>query len=191
MQKQNYRCRIEFENRWIAPGALLAGIAFFLLMAYYFGVVNFTRCGFMEIVFSMFLPILLLIAYMVLLKGFRHPSVPLYSGIIMLHLLMLVIQVILEGGIFNIIFSVLFYLACIVVSFGVVHGYLAEPKMMSIAFFLAAGWRLLFAVIPQIFKLKILACIPDLAGICALVAYGFFALSVEIVKTKRKRLRSE
>lgn len=191
MKKQNYRCEIDFENKWIAPGALMAGFSFFLLMAYYFGIVNFVRCGFAEVIFSMLLPIFLLIAYMVLLKGVRNPSVPLYSGIMMAYLLTLVIQVIIEGGVWNIIFSTLFYLACIAVCFGVVYGYLAEPKTMLFMFILTAMYRLLFTVIPQILQLKILSSVLDVASICALVSFGMFALSLEIVKTKRRRLRSE
>ncbi len=191
MQKQNYRCRIEFENKWMAPGALLAGMAFFLLMTYYFAIVNFTLCGFMEIVFSMFAPIFLLIAYIVLLKGFRNPSVTLYGGIIMAYLLMLIIQVILQGGILNIIFSVLLYIACAVVCFGVMQGHMLQPKVMTVVFLFTAGWRLLFSVIPQILKLRILSCILDLSAICALLGFGLFALCLEIVKTRRKRLREE
>ena len=191
MQRKSYRCRIDFENKWIAPGALLAGIAFFLLMAYYFGVVNFVRCGYAEIIFSMLLPIFLLIAYMVLLRGVRNPNAPLYSVIIMLYLLMLVIQVFLQGGILNIVFSVLFYLACIVICFAVIHGHFSLPKAMTVVFFVTAGYRLLFSVIPQILSLRIFTCIPDLAGICALLAFGIFALNLEIVPIKRKRLQSE
>lgn len=191
MQKQNYKCRIDFENKWMAPGALLAGMAFFLLMTYYFAIVNFTLCSFMEIVFSMFVPIFLLIAYIVLLKGIRNPSVSLYGGIIIAYLLTLIIQVILQGGIFNIIFSVFLYIACIIVCFGVLQGHALQPKVMVVVFIFTAGWRAFFSVIPQLLKLQILSCILDLSAICALLGFGLFALCLEIVKTRRKRLREE
>lgn len=69
--KQNKRIQLDFENKWARNALLLMAASVFFLMVYYFGFVNLADLGFLELVFSAILPLLLSIGYFVFLYILR------------------------------------------------------------------------------------------------------------------------
>ena len=67
MIKQSKFIQIDFESKWARNSLLLMAASIFLLMVYYFGLVNMAEIGFLQVVFGAILPLGLSIAYFVFL----------------------------------------------------------------------------------------------------------------------------
>ncbi len=64
-------CRVAVKGRWGNRAAAMMGVSFFLRMVYYFGLRNLRDVPTMEVVFSVVLPLLLGMAFLLTLKLFR------------------------------------------------------------------------------------------------------------------------
>ena len=65
--KQNKWIQLDFEGKWARNALLLMAASTFLLLVYYFGLVNMADLGFLGVVFLVVLPLLLSIASLVFL----------------------------------------------------------------------------------------------------------------------------
>ena len=182
-------CQIRFENSWLMPSALMAGFSFFLLIAYYFGVANFTRCSAFEILFAMILPILVMVAMMVLLRGIRFPVTPVYGILAAVYSLLLVIDALSAGGILNILQALLVYLPGGAVALAVTFGFIPKPWIMALIFLVAAGLRLIFTAIPLLFSLQLIELMSGASVLFGLLSFGMLGLCFEMAPIKRFRQR--
>lgn len=183
------RFHIDFESNMVAPSALTAGISFLLLMAYYFGAVDFGILGAMEVIFCMILPLFLVAGFMILLKGIHYPVVPAYGIMGGVLCLIAIVRACLFGGTLNIILAFIWYIPTLLVCLGTTFSFLSTRKLMAISFLVAAVVRLVFVdLIGYVLKLQILSALPSIALSFAMMAFGFLALSFEMKTKKRKHL---
>ncbi len=78
--KKNRWIRIDYEGKWARNGLLLMAASLFLMVVYYFGLVNMGDLGFLQIIFSVILPLLLTIVYLVFLH-FLKWNAPIIYGL--------------------------------------------------------------------------------------------------------------
>ena len=185
--KANALCQIRFENSWIMPSALMAVFSFFLLIAYYFGVANFTRCSAFELIFSMILPMLVMIAMMVLLRGIRFPVTPVYGILAAAYSLLLMICSLSDGGTLNILQALLVYLPGSFFALAVTFGFLPKPWVMAVIYLVAAGLRLILTAIPLLFSLQLVELMSGVSVLFGLLSFGMLALSFDMTQPKHMR----
>ncbi len=181
------RFHIRFDSNMIAPSALTAGISFLLLMAYYFGAVDFGVLGAMEVIFGMFLPLFLVAGFMILLKGIHYPVVPVYGIMGCLLCLLAIVRACLFGGTLNIVLAFIWYIPTALICAGTTFSFLSTKYLMATAFLVAAAVRMLFVdIIGHLLKLEILRALPSVALSFALLAFGLLSLAFELRARKRK-----
>lgn len=189
------RYNVVFKSKWASYSTVFAGLSFFLLTVCYFGIKNLTDCGFGEIVFSMILPMLLMVVFVVLLRGVHFPGTPVYGILGALYCLSMIIHTFSYDNFLYGIFGMLWYVITGLICLATTGGYIANRAYMSITFLLPAIYRLVFIDLWQyIFKLDILGFIPEAAVLSGLVVFGLFALGMEpkpIRKTQRRRVKTE
>lgn len=182
------RFYINFKSNMIAPSALTAGISFLLLMAYYFGAVDFGILDGMEILFCMVIPLLLVASYMVLLKGVHYPVVPTYGIMGCILCVIAIIRACCFGNITNIVFAFVWYIPTILICLGTTFSFLSTKYLMAAVFLIAAAFRFLFIdIIGYLLNLSILRGIPSVAVSFAMLAFGLLALTFELRTAKRKQ----
>lgn len=189
------RYRVGFGSKWAAYSTVFAGLSFFLLTVCYFGIKNLADCGFGQIVFSMILPMLLLVVFLVLLRGIRFPGTPVYGILGALYCMSMIVHTFSYDDIFYGIFGMLWYVITALICLATTSGYIANRAYMAIAFLLPAIYRLLFIDLSKyILRLDVLGFIPEAAVLSGLVVFGLFALGMEakpIKRTTRRRAVTE
>ncbi len=181
------RYHINFESNMIAPSALTAGISFLLLMAYYFGVVDFGLLGAMEVIFCMLLPIFLVASFMILLKGIRYPVVPTYGIMGCILCVFAIIRACLFGSTLNIVLAFMWYIPTALICLGTTFSFLSNKYLMAATFLIAAVVRIIFVdIIGYLLKLNILRALPSVAISLALISFGILSLTFEMKKKKRR-----
>ena len=65
---KNMLCRLSVEEKWTGRAAAWMGLAFFLRMVYYFGLVNLNDVPGMELAFCVILPLVISVAFILMLK---------------------------------------------------------------------------------------------------------------------------
>jgi len=78
--KQSKWIQIDFESKWARNGLLLMAASLFLMVVYYFGLVNMADLGFLQVVFAVVLPLLLTIGYL-LFMHFLKWNAPMICGL--------------------------------------------------------------------------------------------------------------
>ena len=66
--EKNTTCRLAAKGKWGSGAAAWMGLSFFLRMVYYFGFVNLNDVPGMEIAFSVVLPLIISVAFILVLK---------------------------------------------------------------------------------------------------------------------------
>lgn len=179
---------IDFRNKQIVPASVLAGASFFFLCVYYFGLTNLTACGFGEIFFRMILPMLVMVAFVVLLRGIRFGITPVYGALGALYCGLLVIRAFTYGNVFATIIGIVWYTLAAAIYFFTAGGYISSNLFMLIAVFAPVGYRLIFVDIYQyLIKGNYSGFFTEAAALCGLLAFGLFGLCLKAVPIKKAR----
>ena len=189
--KSNLRVLVRYfvnlESAWTHYATVLTGLSFFLLVVNFFGIRNLADCGLLEILFSMVLPMVIWITFMVLLRGVRLPYANLYGLLGALYCVCMIIHGLSYENIFQIIFAVIWYCLTAVICLGTTGGYIANRAYMAWAFLLPVIYRIIFVDLGRyILKLDILGFMPEAAALSGLTVFGFFAFALNARTIKRK-----
>ena len=65
---KNMSCRLAARGHWGSLAAAWMGLSFFLRMVFYFGLTNFNDLGATELIFRVALPLLISVAFILVLK---------------------------------------------------------------------------------------------------------------------------
>lgn len=189
------RYHVGFSTSWAAYSTVFAGLSFFLLTFYYFGVRNLLDCGFGEVLFSMILPMTILVAFVVMLRGIHFSVTPVYGVLGALYCLSMIVHTFSYDNILYAVFGMLWYLLTALICLATTGGYIANRAYMSIAFILPVIYRLVFLDLGRyILRLDVLGFIPEAATLSGLMVFGLFALAMEAVpikRTARRHLKAE
>lgn len=185
------RYRVGFSTKWAAYSTVFAGLSFFLLTFYYFGVQNLLDCSFGEILFSMLLPMVILVCFVVMIRGIHFTVTPIYGILGALYCLSMIIHTFSYDNILHAIFAMLWYVLTALICLATTGGYIANRAYMSIVFILPAVYRLVFTDLGRyILRLDVLGFIPEASVLCGLMMFGLFALAIEAVPLKRAAKRN-
>lgn len=186
------RYHVGFSTKWAAYSTVFAGLSFFLLTFYYFGVRNLLDCSFGEVLFSMIIPMAVLVAFVVMIRGIHFSVTPVYGILGALYCFSMIIYTFSYANILYGIFGMLWYLLTALICLATTCGYIANRAYMSIAFILPAVYRLVFVGLGKyILRLDVLGLIPEAAILSGLTVFGLFALAIDPVPLKRTGKRHE
>lgn len=180
------RHHVRFKDKWATYATVFAGLAFFLLTVHYFGMTNLLDCSFGEVLFSMALPMAVLVAFVVLLRGIRFTVTPVYGIFGALYCVSMIAYTFSYESALHGIFAMIWYLLAAAICLATTLGYIFNRAYMSIAFILPVVYRLIFVDLGKyILKLDILGFIPEAAALSGLLVFGLFALCLQAASTKK------
>lgn len=134
--KQYTRYQIDFQGKWILPGAIFMGLSFFLRVVYYFGLTNIFTYNTGTIIMQIILPLSLCAGYIVLLRAVKLNAPGIFAILGAAFCLMVMIWNFSTGDILRILLSVVFYLLSGLVLLATAGGYL-PGRLLSSGLFLA------------------------------------------------------
>ena len=179
---------IDFQNKQIVPASVLAGASFFFLCVHYFGLTNLVECGFFEIVLQMILPMLVMVGFVVFLRGIRFAVTPVYGALGALFCILLMIRAFTYGNIFGAIVAILWYILAAAVCLFTAGGYISSNVYMLITIFAPVAYRLVFVdLYAYLIKRDFSDFFTEAAALCGLMAFGLFALCLKAVPIKNQR----
>lgn len=170
-------CRLAARGKWGNWAAAWMGLSFFLRMVYYFGLKNLNDVPGMEIAFSVVLPLIVSVAFILMLKlpKLNHPIAPASLAMAFAVNYFLTEQMNLGG-----ILSGVLVLAVAGAILAAVLGYIPERKWLPLSGMAALGFRVLFVdllgYILPLTQWQIVAYIPrssnlfGVAAVCCLCA---------------------
>lgn len=107
--QQRNRTSMTMGGKWAKASALLMAASLFLRAVFYFGFTNFADIGFLEVVFSALLPLILSSAYVVLLFGLHRNAPGTYGLMAAAFCLLLIIWSFYSGSFIRVILSAVWY----------------------------------------------------------------------------------
>lgn len=178
-------CRVAARGRWGNSAAAFMGLSFFLRMVYYFGLMNFNDLPVFEIVFRVALPLLVSIAFILMLKV-KALNLPIVAGVICA--VFAVNYFFAENMSFGGILSGVLVLAMAVLIVGAVLGYVPERKWLLWAGTAVLAFRVLFVdlfgYLLPLSELKLVAYIPMASNLFGVAAVCFLCSALRLRKAE-------
>ncbi len=140
--KQYNRCIMNLEGEWTNTSLLCIAGALFSLAVYYFGLIGLSAIGFLEAVFCLFLPLILMAGYIVLIRFMKWNAPGLYAIIGLLFCLFLFFGTFGSGSILRIILAVIWYPLSALILVASAGGYLPGKQPAVFVFPVAIFFRL-------------------------------------------------
>lgn len=179
------RWRMKMDSSWLTASAALGGVAFFLRALYYFGFVNLSDIGLVDLIFKMILPLLTLAVYFVMLRGLRLQAPLVYGILAAVYCVMAMISCIYMGGTLRIVLGCVWYVICGGLFVITALGIISENRFACWAMFLAAVVRLAVFDLGLPIGVDLLPELAELLGICC-----FACLPMSFKQDRRTRKRS-
>ena len=178
-------CRVAAEGRWGKAAAAWMGLSFFLRMVYYFGLQNMNDVPGFEIVFSVVLPLLISVAFILCLK-LEKLNYPI--AIAGLGLAFAVNGFLNEPMGVGVVLSAVLVLAMAGLILAAVLGYIPERKWLLWAGMGALGFRALFVdlfgYILPLGDWQIVAWIPMASNLCGVAALSALCAALKLEKAE-------
>ena len=181
MIKQSKFIQMDFESKWARNSLLLMAASVFLLMVYYFGLVNLSEVGFLQVVFGAILPLILSIGYFVYLYVLKWNTPGICGLAGAAFCVLLAVSSLFTGDILRIIFA----FACYAIAAGVlllhVAGSLRNTSLCVAVFLISAVLRIVPFGIGRIGSAEMFL---DGSAVCLLCALACIPL---MMRFNRKR----
>ena len=164
-------CRLAAKGKWGEAAAAWMGLSFFLRMVYYFGFMNMNDIPGFEIVFSIVLPLIISVAFILMLKlpKLSHPV-----AAAALAMAFAVNYFFAERMNFGGVVSGILVLAVAGLILAAVLGYIPERKWLLWAGMAVLCFRVmfvdLFGYVLPLSELKIIAYVPNAANLFGVAA---------------------
>ena len=177
MQLKKYaRFHVNFASKWTAAFGVFMGMAFFLRIVYYFGLMSLRDVGFIELLTSAIIGICLC-GGAVLFLNYLHRDAPgLYGLMGAVQCVLVFILACTTGNIGRIILAFVWYAMTAVILVATVGGYLPGRLLAAVMFFLPVFVRFFFFDLGQI---GIIRWVQELAVLSTLTALGCFAMGLK------------
>ena len=178
-------CRVAAEGRWGNAAAAWMGLSFFLRMVYYFGLQNMNDVPPFEIGFSVVLPLLISVAFILCLK-LEKLNYPI--AIAGLGLAFAVNGFLNEPMSVGVVLSAVLVLAMAGLILAAVLGYIPERKWLLWAGMAVLGFRALFVdlfgYILPLGDWQIVAWIPMASNLCGVAALSALCAALKLEKAE-------
>lgn len=176
-------CRLAARGKWGNLAAAWMGLSFFLRMVYYFGLMNLNDIPLFEISFSVVLPIVISVAFILALKLPKLQQ-PMVAGVLAAAFAVnyfFAAEMSLAG-----IVSGLLNLGLAVLILGAVLGFVPERKWLLWAGMAAVVFRIVFVdvfgYILPLSEWQIIAWIPEASNLFGVIAVGNLAAALRLRK---------
>lgn len=176
---------MEPEGKGIRACACFMGLAFFLRVVYYFGFTRTESVGFGVLLLMLVVPMVLEAAFMILLRGVKLDAPGLYGILVAAYCVLLIMQGLQYGNLLRMIFAIVAYLVCGGIFLAVTAGLLSREIAVTL-FFVTACVRFLFVLGPYILSMRLIAFLPEAAGLSAVVALGCLACGLKPVDGRKR-----
>jgi len=134
---------MDMAGKWVNASGICFGVSVFCCAVYYFGLVNLADIGFGEILFSMLLPLIVGIAFVVLLRCVKLNAAGLYAILGTAVCLLVMIQSFSCGNFLRMFLSIIWYAAAAAVLMFTALGALRYGTLAAAMFALALVVRIL------------------------------------------------
>lgn len=183
MQLRRYtRFQVDFSSKWTATFGVLMGLAFFLRIVYYFGLMSLRDVGIIELLTSAVVGICLC-GGAVLFLNILHRNAPgLYGMMGAIQCLLVFILTCTTGNIGRIILAFVWYALTAVILLITVGGYLPGRLLAAVMFFVPVFVRFFFF---DLGRIGIIRWVQELAVLCTLTALGCFAMGLKSANNKK------
>ena len=182
------RCTLDVQNKWSSRAAAWMGLAFFLRMVYYFGLKNLNDIPGGEVTFSVVLPLIISVAFILFLK---LPKITVLNYPITAASLSIAVAVnyfLAERMTFGGVLSGLLILAVAGGILAAVLGYIPQRKWLLWAAMAALCFRVLFVdlfgYILPLTQIDLIAYIPMAANLFGAAAVCCLCPALEFGKSK-------
>ena len=177
--KQYHRYRMDFASSWLQWSAICVGVAIFLRVIHYLGFHYIDETE--GLFWKLWLPVVLGLVYLVMLRGFRFNAPGVYAIIGTLMCIGLLAGVFACGSILRSILGLLGYILCCGVMILCVGGYLPGRLPASVCFGILLGCRVLLFDLVRIGGEDWMTVLADLLYLAAIVC-----LPMGLVPGKKK-----
>ncbi len=180
--KQYNRYAMSPESPWTKASVLCMAGALFALLVYYFGMRGLVSVGFLEAVFCLFLPMILMIAYIVLIHFMKWNAPGLFAIIGLMFCIFLFFGNFGSGNFLRIILSVIWYPVSALILVGCAGGYLPNKQPYVYAFPIAIFFRI---VVFGIGRIGLVGWIYEISAVLTLASLACLMMSFEPKKLKQ------
>ena len=181
-------CSLEPEGKWSHRAAAWMGLAFFLRMVYYFGFKNLTDIPGGEVFLSVVLPLIISVAFILVLKLPKLPMLNYPITVASLSLAVAVNYFFMERLNFGGVLSGLLILAVAGGILAAVLGYIPERKWLLWTGMAVIAFRLLFVdvigYILPLSELKLIAYIPRASNLFGVFSLASLCAALELKKAE-------
>lgn len=179
--KQYNRYVMNPDSKWTNASVLCMAGALFSLAVYYFGLRGLISVGFLEAVFCLFLPLILMGAFIALIHFMKWNAPGLFAIIGALLCAFLLIGLFGSGSALRIILGIIWYPLSALILIGCAGGYLPGKKPAVYAFPIAILFRLIF----NLGKIGLFGWVYELSAILILAALACLMMSFEAKKFRQ------
>lgn len=167
--KQTYRYRMDFDSKQHVAAAALMGCAFFLRIAYFFGFTRPESAGVWNLIVLLILPMLMEVAYMVMIRGIKLDLPNIYGIMGAGYCLLLLLQSFSCGNVLRIILAVVGYVLCGAAMLGIGWGMLSKSLTVLVLIVTFAVRFLVFDLGGYIFSFRLIEFILEAAALCGIL----------------------
>lgn len=179
--KQHNRYVMDPDGKWTKASVLCMAGALFALLVYYFGLRGLVSVGFLEAVFCLFLPLALMVAYIVLIH-FKRLNAPGLFAIIGLFLCVFLFFALFgTGNILRIILGAFAYPITALILVASAGGYLPGKKPYVYAFAVIIFFRV---IVFSIGRAGLVGWVYEISSCLVLAALACLMMGFESRKTK-------
>lgn len=177
MQLKKYaRYQVDFSSKWTTSFGVLMGLSFFLRIVYYFGLKSLRDVGFIELLTSALVGIILCGGTVVMLNVLRRNAPGLYGIIGAVQCLLVFVVTCTTGNWGRIILALVWYTLTAVILLITVSGKLPGRLLAALMFALCVVVRLLFF---DLGHLGIISWVKELAVLSSLSAVACFVMGLK------------
>ncbi|MBQ9929986.1 MAG: hypothetical protein IJO72_04330 [Oscillospiraceae bacterium] len=179
--KQYFRYTMDLDGKWMKSSLLCMAGALVTLLLYYFGLRGLISVGFLEAVFCLFLPLILMAAYIVLIRFKRINAPGLYAIIGLLLCVLLFFGIFGSGSILRIILGAVWYPLMALILVGSAGGYLPGKQPAVLAFPVA----MVFRIVINLGKTGLFGWVYEISSVLTLAALACLIMSFEAKKLRK------
>ena len=180
MRRYN-RCVMNLDGQWANTCLLCMAGALFSLVAYYFAFLGLSSVTFLEAVFCLFLPLVLMVAFIVLVRFLRWNAPGLYAIIGLFFCIFLFFGTFGSGNILRIILGLIWYPICALTLINCAGGKIPKKQPAVFVFPIAIFFRV---VVFGLGRISLVGWVYEISAVLTLVALGCLMMSFEIQKTR-------
>ena len=180
--KRALHCRIDFKGEQVAKTAGLMGIAMFLRIVYFFALTRLEQVGAFLLIFGLTLPVLIEVAYIVMLKVLRFPNAIAYTMMGTGLCLVLFVLSFQYAGILRLILGLFVYLVAGGALMAMILGFVPAKMVKWGLIGLAAGRLIFFNLFQNLFGLHLVTLVFEAAAMVELLALATFTTTLKMKK---------